>query len=763
MTAGHAITFKPAFLTGLLQLPPKEKAQIEKKLLLLAADPTPDAKVKKRLKATDGKVYRLRSGDWRILYTFDERYVSLLDLRLRTDATYDGIPAEQQLGGLGASLDPDGDALAVPGDTDLDDAHGSNGAAHAGNPRGPHGALHPGFDDLVAAPPGAATPLPCELTPELLARLRVPDVYFDRLAQVTTQDGLLDCAGIPDDILLRIDEALFAKPIHELLRQPDYVAHNGVDDLLAFREGRLEHFLLRLSPRQQQFVGWALDARGPTLLKGGPGTGKSTVALYRVRAMRDALLAAGVEHPRVLFTTYTNALVNYSRHLLQALLGDAADDVEIRTADSLVMQITGGTLDCSFADRPWLRAALADARKNVEFPGNRLQQRAMTRTVERLSDDYLTDEILGLIEARGLTTLDAYLASPRPGRRVPLNRTQRTAVWLVRDHLVAALTRDARITWPQLRAEAARRVGARHGEQASPGEIGGTASDGAQAGPGDDGASTGAAGTIPEPYDAVLIDEAQDLDPAALRMLVALCRQPNRLFLTADANQSIYGAGFRWSDVHADLRFIGRTGVLRANHRSTRELAEAAWSYLADGALDPDDLDDRQHVHSGPPPAVRAVASPDDEAALLARFLPGAARAFRLGLSACAVLCPSKAAGQPLADRLRAHGLDATDTTSANLDLARPGIKLLPLRAAKGLEVPIVALAGFQTTRYPHLPRGLDPNERQERLTLERRTLFVAMTRAMRALLVVVPVGGHELLGGFDARFWNAGAGGQSR
>ena len=35
-------------------------------------------------------------------------------------------------------------------------------------------------------------------------------------------------------------------------------------------------------------------------------------------------------------------------------------------------------------------------------------------------------------------------------------------------------------------------------------------------------------------------------------MLVGLCRAPDRLFVTADANQSIYGSGFRWTDVHAE-------------------------------------------------------------------------------------------------------------------------------------------------------------------------------------------------------------------
>ena len=33
-----------------------------------------------------------------------------------------------------------------------------------------------------------------------------------------------------------------------------------------------------------------------------------------------------------------------------------------------------------------------------------------------------------------------------------------------------------------------------------------------------------------EPYDAVIVDEAQDLDPSVLQMLVHLCRRPGRAF-----------------------------------------------------------------------------------------------------------------------------------------------------------------------------------------------------------------------------------------
>jgi superfamily I DNA/RNA helicase len=95
---------------------------------------------------------------------------------------------------------------------------------------------------------------------------------------------------------------------------------------------------------------------------------------------------------------------------------------------------------------------------------------------------------------------------------------------------------------------------------------------------------------------------------------------------------------------------------------------------------------------------------------------------------------------------------------SKDLDVDAPGVKVLPLRAAKGLEFPIVAVAGLWPP-YPFFPTNASHGEREERSRLERRTLYVGMTRAMRALLVIVPESSAStILDGFDGAFWNLSA-----
>src|SRR5206468_3731712 len=108
-------------------------------------------------------------------------------------------------------------------------------------------------------------------------------------------------------------------------RQPDLLLSEP-EDLLRYREGELLGFLLRLEPEQEKLAQWAILAKGATLLKGGPGTGKSTVALYRVREILAAWKKQKRDAPRLLFTTYTRALTRISEQLLRSLVGPEAMD-----------------------------------------------------------------------------------------------------------------------------------------------------------------------------------------------------------------------------------------------------------------------------------------------------------------------------------------------------------------------------------------------------------------------------------------------------
>ncbi len=690
---------KPAFLQDINRLPARDVHQIMEKVSVLTHDPHPVGNLKKHLTHCPGRPYRIRAGDYRIFYTYNQQYVCIYKIDRRAESTYKECPEAEDA--------PETDIMSG-----LEIAEDQS--------------VTPPLSRPVAEYSPVQTenrPLPVPITRALLTTLEVPKRYHATLLQIKDEDALLTCSSVEQKVLMQILDYLFERPLVQVMEQPNLIL-NEVDDLLRYKNGELLTFLLKLSPEQEKYVKWPLSATGPTLVKGGPGTGKSTVALYRIRSLLQQLQQKGETAPRILFTTYTNALIKFSEQLLELLLGVEATKVQVATADTLATTILKHlNQEKGVRDTDEVKILLRQAIDDTPLEGNKVQQAMQSLILKKMGLEYLLQEITSVLIARQVGSLEEYKSLARAGRKLGLNGSQRELVWRIYERWLVLLHATGQEVWEQRRVRADALV-----EQTP----------------------------FFASYDAVVIDEAQDLDPSALRMLVRLCKSSNRIFVTADANQAIYSSSFNWDDVHVSLKFPGRrTNVLHENYRSTREIGMAAHSYLASGVLEAETIE-TQYIASGPKPDVLAVQSRVHEAQLLANFFKSALRSQGLTLGSCAILCPNEPAGRGIVSALKKLNLEAIYMTGRDLDLNYPGIKVLTLNVAKGLEFPIVALAGFVSSLYPILAPDASVEEQTEILMRERRTMFVGMTRAMCALLVVVPVESKTpLLKGFDPRYWN--------
>src|SRR5262249_34015291 len=120
----------------------------------------------------------------------------------------------------------------------------------------------------------------------------------------------------------------------------------------------------------------------------------------------------------------------------------------------------------------------------------------------------------------------------------------------------------------------------------------------------------------PPAFDAAVVDEAQDVSIAQLRLLAALGgARPNALFFSGDLGQRIFQQPFSWKAVGVDVR--GRSKTLRVNYRTSHQIRTQADRLLGPEMTDVDgNREDRRHtvsVFNGVPPEIRTLSSEHEE------------------------------------------------------------------------------------------------------------------------------------------------------
>lgn len=462
---------------------------------------------------------------------------------------------------------------------------------------------------------------------------------------------------------------------------------DGPDELIALFAKPLALWRVFLHPSQDQ-VAYRPTYWGSAQITGGPGTGKTVVALHRVRFLvenRDL-------GPRsILLTTYTRTLAAaLDRDLAQLLDPEQRTRVEVVNIDK------------------WARGVVSAEHGYVTIATDQqLRERLDAFGSEAFTSAFLLEEWRQVVLAGDVGSEDQYLTAARRGRGRGLTKGQKGQVWAILSRFAEDLRHDGLWTWLTLADEAARLVATRD----------------------------------TPPFRHVVVDEIQDLHPAQWRLLRAAApRGPDDLFLTGDPHQRIYGN-------HVSLRRVGisvtgRSTRLRINYRTSAEILRWSMGMLQDVAVA--DLDDgtdslagyRSALHGAPPELVGSPG-PEHEAEELALAIEQW-REDGVGYGDIAVVARTNRYTQQISDALRGHGIAVTALSAADSDTS--GVRAGTMHGLKGMEFRCVAITGAGRGQLPLgqavTPEDDDPVRHALDIAQERCLLFVACTRARERLRV---------------------------
>ncbi len=377
-----------------------------------------------------------------------------------------------------------------------------------------------------------------------LIKLGVPnEEWAEHLRQLSREDiektinQMLNSNVITESTFLRLSLLAEGDPIENLLPPAqlnllveeclEQSVKRGVlwtpkdwEELENYLQYPWERWLVFLNPSQKDAAQGEFS--GPARVTGGPGTGKTVVALHRAKA-----LAQRYAPQSVFLTSFNKALAAELRR--RAAMLKVPENCTIQHLDEFVREQIGRFL-------PSVRVIY---NQNELRTASRFDS-LLKQTPLAYSPDFVWQEWERVVDAWDIRTKQEYLQFERTGRGRALSPKERCDLWKVFGEMRRNLHNAMKMTPNQACYELAQRF------QSKP------------------------------PFRCVIVDETQDFGPAQMRLLQSLAPpdQPDNLFFCLDVAQRIYARSVPWTRYNINVR--GRSRRLRFNYRNTLEIQQAA-------------------------------------------------------------------------------------------------------------------------------------------------------------------------------------------
>jgi superfamily I DNA/RNA helicase len=580
--------------------------------------------------------------------------------------------------------------------------------------------------------PAITTPLFNDFTDEMLLRLKIPQSFFDELRTISDPNSL-DCMSLlqrladveqnaADSLLafatgntdtrravldiasgqaVHLEQFPATETVNAIASSEEFVTFSDPAELERVLEhGTLEQWQLFLHPDQRALVDRAFA--GPARLRGISGSGKTVVALHRVRRLAIDARRRG---QRVLFTTYDKGLSAAAAHLLDHLCGVERDAIEVTHLHRWCLEYI------SFCGIPRPRYSPDVSRETRGQTQGAISANGQ-QVLASLPRDYMWQEIEFLMGRFLHEDSELYLSTDRSGRGRPLTNEQRKAILeLYRTYHKRLFDRGFVEPAEFVRMAYRQRQNA-HPSQAT--------------------------------YSAVVVDEVQDISELGIKLLYSLVRDvPDGLLLVGDATQRIFTRGYSLKGLGIDI--AGRGIILRKNYRNTRQILEAAFPLVsneweadvAQSDVAQSDLHPEFSVREGCRPIVVRCKDREAEGRFVASEVAALLRYKHYSPRDICILARNRQYRELVLRALRDARIPAFSfqrDALGEVTSEQEAVRVSSLHGAKGHEFGSVLIVGAVEGIIPqHGARDADS------LSAEAAVLYVGMTRARDLLYLSFP------------------------
>lgn len=481
--------------------------------------------------------------------------------------------------------------------------------------------------------------------------------------------------------------------------------------------------LVKLNIEQQKLA--ESKTMGASVIRGVAGSGKTSVGVARISYLLEHYCK---DEEKVLFVTYNKSLIKYVQYLYEKIEGERPQTLftTTHTGKQVIVRNIDSIMFKYFAKWNAENEKVLDLVWNIPnevFQEAILNMQAIfpkATIIDTKKMKFLYDEMTW-IKGCDINSLKEYQQVDRLGRtgssseegpsRLYKNSVNREAIYKLMEEIDRLLIKQGKV----------------EGARANCFAFNYAKTNG-----------------VEEKYKHIIIDEAQDLTKVQLEFINILRQDKERgsILYLMDASQSIYRhawlvKGRSFKSIGYDM--TGKGGRLNKNYRTTTEISQCAYSLLS---KEPLLVQGEEYVQPtlmerhGEYPVYRHFQDSKEQNLYIVRLIKALLKQG-YQLNEIAVGAKFNKNLQLIQDSLKERGIESTLFKSEQEEsFTSQKVKLITMHSIKGLEFKVVILADLNSDIIPFPNNELTDEEAKDEELLERKLLYVGMTRALEKLFM---------------------------